>query len=142
METNNLEAEIAELSRQIEEKRKALEESRGMSVEHQEAISEVVREKLTPGIVPTQSTSTDDDTDDDDKKKVAASTTPVHQHYLDAAPPQSVREINDLIELVPSKGVAFAIKEAKGREPFIMDGFHDALVDRLYTELKTRGYIK
>lgn len=141
METSVIEAEIQELSRQIEEKRKALEESRGMHVEHQEAISQVVLEHLKPGGSTTTTTS-DDDEDTDDTKKQAKPAAATHQHYLDTAPPQVVREINELIELVPTKGVKEAIKQAQNREPFVMDGFHDALVDRLYTELKTRGYIK
>lgn len=144
METSSaIEAEIKELSRQIEEKRRILEENRGMPIRHEEAISEVVMDHLRPDGAVSGSTatqSTDDDDDDDTKKTTQSAVT--HQHYLDNAPPQVVREINDLIELVPTKGVRAAIALAQEKDSFTMDAFHDALVDRLYHELKTRGYLK
>ena len=41
-----------------------------------------------------------------------------------------------------SKGLKQALVSVQVEEPFIIDAFHDALVDRLYDELKTRGIIK
>jgi len=135
----NIEAEIAELSRQIEEKRRTLEESRGISVEHKEAISEVVREHVfkdraskftpqqpTPAVSPPR-----------DRKTVIS-----QQSYLDNLSPEMASEVNRLIELVPTKGLMAAIAEARNAEPFVLDAFHDALVDKLYDELKSRGIIK
>lgn len=145
METSSaIEAEIKELSRQIEEKRRMLEESRGVPIRHEEAINEVVSEHLKIDGAVLGSTTTQA-TDDDAQNKATTSTASsatTHQHYLDNAPPQVIREVNDLIELVPTKGVKAAIALAQQKDPFTLDAFHDALVDRLYHELKARGYLK
>ena len=62
--------------------------------------------------------------------------------YLDNLSPESIKEVNRLIELVSEKGVKGAIAQAKNSNPFVLDAFHDALVDKLYEELKSRGLIK
>ncbi|HEY4506424.1 MAG TPA: hypothetical protein VJJ24_03195 [Candidatus Paceibacterota bacterium] len=139
-EAPNIEAEIAELSRQIDEKRRVLEESRGISVEHKEALAEVVREhvfkdqapKFTPAPQPNPAVP----------PPSGGTTASGQKSYLDDLSPESATEVNRLIELVPTKGLMAAIAEAKNSDPFVLDAFHDALVDKLYDELKSRGLIK
>ena len=47
----------------------------------------------------------------------------------------------EAIDLVFHKGLDAAIKEARQKEPLVLDGFHDSLTAKLYGELKSRGKI-
>lgn len=50
-------------------------------------------------------------------------------------------EVRRLINLVFKDGLESALKEARRKQPFIEDAFHDALVDKLLPELRKRGLI-
>ena len=43
--------------------------------------------------------------------------------------------------MVAGKGIKKAIEEAKKNSAFVLDAFHDALVDKMHDELKERGII-
>ena len=134
----NIEAEIAELSRQIEEKRRSLEETRGITVEHKEAIREMVAEKLFFSAPPVASagSQTTSSLGDTTAKTVKGSS------YLDSLDPETITRVNELIGLVGAKGLSAAIAASKNEPAFVLDAFHDALVDRLYDELIARDLIK
>ena len=138
--STSLEAEIAELSRQIEVKRKQLESERGIVSDR-----EVVHETLVEDFISNETSTTNEQVGLDltQAKPVAqvTQTSAVGQSYLDTLDDQSVAVINNLISLVPVEGIKKTIKQALTHPPFILDAFHDALVDKLYDELKTRGLV-
>lgn len=131
-----LEAELNELSRQIAEKRNQLEASRGVKVEHREAIHEVVGKEVygesyvppPPPPPPAQSNQ--------QANQNAQPVKPTAPSYLDRLDPQSVAMINELIQALPKEGIKSVINRARNFTPFVLDAFHDALVDRLYEELQ------
>ncbi|MDD9950028.1 MAG: hypothetical protein OXT67_00540, partial [Zetaproteobacteria bacterium] len=61
--------------------------------------------------------------------------------YLDYLDSDQVSQVNDLVDMVGTKGIRAAIAQAKNADAFVLDAFHDALVDKLHTELKERGII-
>lgn len=64
-------------------------------------------------------------------------------YLLNSEIAETVRtEVSHLIELVYDKGLDDAIKESKKHSPFVIDAFHDALVDKLMPELEKRGIVK
>lgn len=129
---SNLEQEIALLEREIQSKRQELEKKSGMVIESREALHHLVGEKLgksTPSPGPSTTAQ-------------APSPSSGAASYLDNLDPASVAKVNDLIGKVSKQGIAKTIEEARRAEPFILDAFHDALVDKLHGELKARGLVK
>ncbi len=131
-ETSNLEHEIEELSKEIENKREVLEREKGI-VEEKEILRHVVGEKLGKAETSTQEPEPSEPT----------SIKPARgESYLDTLDEDSQGSVNELVEYIPKKGLANAIEEAKKREAFIIDAFHDVLVDKLYDSLKEKGLLK
>ncbi|MBI5147638.1 MAG: hypothetical protein HZA37_00580 [Parcubacteria group bacterium] len=121
---NNLEAEIAQLSAEIAQKKEALEKTRGF-VSEKEILRETVREKIFPA--------------------PSARMTPAAPPAGTAASSVSSDDRNKVGQLVNkalSDGLAAAIKEAREGSPYVLDAFHDALVDKLHEELVKRKIIK
>lgn len=54
---------------------------------------------------------------------------------------QAQHEVKVLIDFFFHEGLERAIRESKKRSPFVVDAFHDALVDKMLPELKKRGVI-
>lgn len=135
--SGDLEAEIAELTKQIEAKKLALESSAGVVREDREIISSTVAEKFYD---PASSAS--DDSVADDNQGEADKKTKVSKDYLDNLQPETVSAINAYVSLIPKSGIRKTIKLVQTEQPFMVDAFHDALVTRLYEELKQRGIIK
>jgi len=133
---NDLEAEIAELSRQIEDKKRTLEAENGI-IHEKEVVSEAVAEHFyTPAPAAVASDNNNDGNSAPVKPK------PATQDYLDTLPPETVESINLYVAMIPAKGIRQTVKKVQTEEPFLVDAFHDALVTRLYDELKSRGIIK
>ena len=131
--SSNLEQEIHLLEQEIAAKREELETKSGMVVESREVLRHVIAEKVHgEGTVPKARPSED--------AKVGPLT--ATGSYLDDLDPASVAKVNELIGKVGEQGIAKTIEEAKRAEPFILDAFHDALVDKLHEELKARGIVK
>ncbi|MFA6416227.1 MAG: hypothetical protein WCW56_01935 [Candidatus Paceibacterota bacterium] len=133
--TNNLEGEIADLSRQIEAKRLQLEQEKGVMIEDREAVAEVVKDHLgsnsfetTVPPVAATTTATPANTSGDD--------------YLETLDESTAQVINNLIAKLPEIGLAKTIELARETNPFYLDVLHDALVTRLYDELVAQGYLK
>ncbi len=138
--SNGLEAEIAELSRQIEVKRQQLESERGI-VSDREVVQEALADNFNVNEAVTTTEQVGLDMSVTKPTPQVAQAPVVGQSYLDTLDDQSVTIINNLISLVPVEGIKKTIKQALAHPPFILDAFHDALVDKLYDELKTRGLV-
>jgi hypothetical protein len=61
--------------------------------------------------------------------------------YLKSESPETKLEVEYLLDLAFHKGVDKAIARAKGTTPFILDAFHDSLIQAVYPELKKRGLL-
>ena len=63
--------------------------------------------------------------------------------YMENATDQEKQEIEELVNLSLTGGIKKAIQKAKqSHNPFVIDAFHDAIVDKLYDELVKKGVIK
>lgn len=136
---NNLEQEIAELQKMIEVKRDQLEKEGGI-VEEKELVRQSVKEMFFAGqTAPVQVAPI--------TAPAAQASVPVNPpsgdgSYLDYLDPQTTEIINGWIDQIPSQGIVPVIEKIVNQEPFVIDAFHDALVDKLYDELKVRGLVK
>lgn len=63
-------------------------------------------------------------------------------NYVKAAPAETKLAVEKLLESTIHKGIVAATEEAKKSNPYILDAFHDALVEKLYPELQKRGLVK
>jgi hypothetical protein len=59
--------------------------------------------------------------------------------YAQNASPETKLEIEYLLEVALRQGFGKALAEARKSPYFVQDAFHDALVGRLYPELRKRG---
>lgn len=137
----DLESEIAELSRQIENKKRALEVEKGIVREEKEILAETVVEHFYPN----QDLNISASNTTDENLAVATTVTklnPVNKDYLDTLPAEVVESINTYVSMIPKDGIRKTINKVQSEQPFMVDAFHDALVTRLYEELKERGIIK
>ncbi|MEK7520824.1 MAG: hypothetical protein AAB560_01980 [Patescibacteria group bacterium] len=121
---NNLEAEIAQLSAEIEQKKAALEKERGF-VSEREVLKETLREKIFPA-----------------SASQMISTVPPTGAAAPVVQGNDGHKVNQLVNQALSDGLTAAIKEARESSPYILDAFHDALVDKLHEELVKRNIIK
>ncbi len=124
---STIEHDIAELEKQLEAKKAALEHdkteiSTEASPSEKEMLHEVVGHKIQQHI-PSYSPTT----------QVPVSTAPEPPSYLSQELKDKVKEI---IDLVFAKNLDEGIKEAgKSGNPALIDAFHDMLVDELYDQL-------
>jgi|SRR3989344_6087571 len=124
----NLEQEIAALSVQIEEKRAELERERGSHVEGREALHTIVSQVLGTRSQVLAKPNT---------QYLATNTS----SYLDDLDPADIEKVNALIDMIPKQGIKRTIDQARSEPAYILDAFHDALVDRLHDELKKQKLI-
>lgn len=131
-ETPHLQREIAELEKKLEEKKKALIEKGEAEKHEKELIKEIIKEKVetppSPKITPVAPSVS---------QKVVAKT------VKELKGEERGRQIQLLINLVLEKGVIHATEVAKKLDsPYILDEFHDTLVDELYNYLVKQGKLK
>ena len=138
---DKLELEIAELQQKIEEKRNLLEQQGGI-VEEKELVSSAVREMFTAGNSLPVSNQAIMTTDANTTAHTAPKTYDGKGSYLDHLDEQTATLISGLIQKVPTVGIAKVVAEAELAGPYAVDALHDALVDKLYEELKNRGIVK
>jgi hypothetical protein len=122
------EEEIKELSREVEKQ--------GTPEAPKEAIRAVIGEKLYQGgseKLPSGVSAP--------SAQAAPSTGPLPAYASDV-PPEIRLKAEKLIEQVFHKGLMRSIKEVKKSDPLVMDLFHDAITERLYSEFKKRGILK
>jgi hypothetical protein len=141
LSSSNLEAEIADLSKQIEAKKRSLEQQNGILPE---AGKEMIAEVLAEHFVTQAPAAASIPTDSTIPATSVLAPRPIKpvQSYLDSLDPESVTAVNSYIAMVPAEGIKKTITRVLAESPFIIDAFHDALVTHLYDELKARGIIK
>ena len=122
------EAEIKELERRLEQKKRELAEKEVVIPAEKEIFREVLREHVketrisVPGDfkVPVASIPADDQ-----KKKID-----------DTAQKEALAEhVKGLIEIALTKTIAEAVKAAEAQSPYLLDELHDHLVDDYYDKL-------
>ena len=123
--SSQFEQEVSEIAMQIEKRRNLLEQDAGVE-SHAEVAREVIAEaiKNAAGKAPSDT-----------------SPTPQGTSYLDSTDTDSAHKVNMLIDEIQEKGLTAAIADAKNQSPYILDAFHDSLVEKLYNTLKSANYI-
>ncbi|MAZ40999.1 hypothetical protein CL654_02690 [bacterium] len=129
---NNFEQEISEISKAIEARRDNLEKEIGI-VEEKEIAREVIKEKIEETIPSSKSSML--------RTPQSTPSTDSSESYLDTLDETNTQKVVSLVEQMREKGIKKAVAEAQENDPYILDAFHDVLVDKLYDELKERGYI-
>ena len=122
--------EIIELEKKLAEKKKELREKEGVEKHEKEIIKEIIREKIeqpeTLGSKP--------------------STIPLPQVAKKAKEIEKEskeRQIQLLVDLAFEKGISHAIDVARSlNSPYLLDEFHDILVDELYNKLVEQGKLE
>ena len=125
---NTIERDIERLSKEIAEK-KELPEYKEISEK------ELIKQALQPMIKPAAQSS---------GPAVQPAVTDEERFlpdYLNDSPAETKLQVEKLIGSVFQRGIEKTVKEAKNADPFILDAFHDALVDKLHEELKRRKLI-
>lgn len=125
-----LEQDIKRLSQEVAEK-KAMPEHRDVSDKEliKRTIEPIIKEPVSSGA------TAQSDGDQNIQNQVLP-------QYLQSAPYDLQLQVEELIDVVFHKGVEAAVSRARGlNNPFILDALHDALVDKLYDELKERKLI-
>jgi hypothetical protein len=142
--SNDLESEIAELTRQIENKKRALEAENSIVREDKEVVAETIAEHFYSTSPASPTAVSDDTANDDDLNSGTVPVKPnsVSKDYLDTLPPETIEAVNTYVAMIPKAGIRQTVNKVQMEQPFIIDAFHDALVTRLYDELKERGIIK
>lgn len=78
---------------------------------------------------------------EESREKMQASRSPLPD-YVESTGVETKLEIEYLLDLAFHKGLDRAVSEARKTSPFVLDAFHDALVGKLYPELRKRGILK
>jgi hypothetical protein len=130
--SKDLESEIAMLSEQIDAKRSLLEAERGIVSDH-EVLKETVAENFFADTELNKS-----GTAEAPGLNIKPTVTKPSTSYLDSLDDEAVSQVNILVQMVSDKGIRKTVAYAVSNSPFILDAFHDLLVDKLYEELKSR----
>ncbi len=129
---NNPEAEIQELSRLLEEKKKAFAE-RGEAKEHKEIFQEVFSEKYKEALPPPGD-------------NVSGGTQPVSPHAMPPDDPQHKllhdQQLQLLVDFALTRGLVNAVGRANRETPWLLDALHDRLADEYYQKLVQAKEIK
>ena len=132
MDQPTLEQQRQILEQDMERLSRAIAEQKERSVEQQpdkQVVKESLRAITGPSApAPQVSASKEDDS-------------PL-PNYMQGASPDAKLRVEKLLELSIDKGIETALGEAKKDDPYILDAFHDALVEKLYPELQKRGFVK
>ncbi len=129
---NNPEAEIQELSRLLEEKKKAFEAA-GEVREHKEIFQEVFSEKYKEALPPSSSS-------------VLGGMAPVSPHAKPSDDPQHKalhnQQLQSLVDFALTRGLVSAVDRASRETPWLLDALHDRLADEYYQKLVQAKEIK
>jgi|GEM_PF-5690368 hypothetical protein len=133
---NVLEAEIAELQQKIETRKNLLEQQGGI-IEEKKLVSNAINEMFTGsgGVLASQAPGSS-------AQVSTGKTSDPDVSYLSSVDEETVRDVNALIQKLPSLGISGIVKEAELGGPYLVDVLHDILVDKMYEELTQRGLIK
>lgn len=132
-ETPKVHEEVIELEQRLAEKKKELVEREEIEQHDRELIKEVLKEKLEKPTLP--------------KTTLPATPPPTQKVVVKKAKElkgeKKERQIQLLTDLAFEKGVSHATEVAKKLDdPFILDEFHDTLVDELHNYLVEQGKLK
>ncbi len=128
-ETPKIHEEIVELEKKLAEKKKELAEKKEVEKPDKEIIKEVLKEKTEMPQAP--------------KVKPTAVPSSVIKTTKRIKAKSKERQVQLLTDLAFEKGVIHATGVAKGLDdPYILDEFHDTLVDELYDYLIKQGKLK
>lgn len=129
MDQSNLHPELENIQQEFRQKAKAIEGELTPEKE-KEVLRQVISEKFQA--VPQTQTQADEV-----KKKEEPLPPPTPQQD---SKNQYQYAIDSLVNTAFEKGLAKAVQEARGtRNAFLIDAFHDELIDKFYAEIKSRG---
>ncbi len=123
----NIEAEIAELSARIEEKRRELEKENNIVPDDKATVKAVVASFVPAATLPAG--------------QAGGPTAGEDASYLDHLPSEVAATVDELVQKVFDRGLAKTIAEARRLPALDLDAFHDTLTDKVYDELKGRGLV-
>lgn len=125
---NPAEKEIADLERQLAEKRALLGKEKEVVLEQI-----IAAEKPAPAASAAAATATPPTAAVQDKKPEAEKFKGLEKN----------QQLKNLVDLAFQKGIIYAADVAKDLDnPYLMDEFHDTLVDKLHKELVARGKLE
>lgn len=61
--------------------------------------------------------------------------------YASDASKETQKEVGDLVKITFEKGLLEGVSQAKKKEPFVLDMYHDALAEKLQEEMKYKGLL-
>lgn len=129
---NNAEAEIQELSRLLEEKKKVFAE-RGEAKEHKEIFQEVFSEKYKEALLPPSA-------------NVSGGAQAPSPHTRPSDDPQHKllhdQQLQSLVDFALTRGLVNAVGRASRETPWLLDALHDRLSDEYYQKLVQAKEIK
>jgi hypothetical protein len=105
-------------------------------LEDREVVAEVIKDHIVSASESTPITSAGDDT------RSSTTSSSVGGDYLDTLDEETVETINGLVGRLPELGLVKTIELAQSMNPFYLDVYHDALVNKLYEELVAKGFLK
>lgn len=76
-----------------------------------------------------------------EEEKESSDTSHSLPSYAANAPEEAKQEVSRLIQHTFEKGLLEGVSEAKKKDPFILDMYHDALVEKLHEEMKHKGLL-
>jgi flagellar biosynthesis GTPase FlhF len=128
--TPKVHKEIIELEKKLAEKKQELREKEGIEKHEKEIIKEIIGEKIeqskTAGFKPVGSAST----------QVLSKAREIEKESKE-------RQIQLLVNLAFEKGIYRAVEVARNLDsPYLLDEFHDTLVDELYNKLVETGKLE
>ncbi|MFA6006538.1 MAG: hypothetical protein WC764_02315 [Candidatus Paceibacterota bacterium] len=137
---SNFDAELAALTQAVASERPASDAKEQLHAALTEKISE-----LLPRSAPSATT--------DDTTQVPAPSTSSGQaavkkaqagskSYLDTVDDATVAKVNGYVAQAFHNGIQATLRQVIEEDPFLLDVFHDALTDKLYSEMKSRGLVK
>ena len=142
----NFDAELAALSQAIAaEKATVGSEHANESETNKESLRLALKEKISE-LLPQGAPATTTDASTQVPPLSNATTVKKAQvgskSYLDTVDDATVAKVNEYIAKVFQNGIQATLRDVIEQDPFMLDVFHDALTDKLYGELKSRGLVK
>ncbi|MFA6135762.1 MAG: hypothetical protein WC705_00105 [Candidatus Paceibacterota bacterium] len=135
MDTNH-NINYEEIAQAVQDRIDRNTEVKGLS--HKEIISDIIKERMSslPPAQQPQTTQVTHEPKRDDSKDSS-----FMPDYASASDEKTKSRVYYLIEKTLEKGLTEGLKEAREQDPFILDLYHDSLVDKLSDEMKKRGLI-
>lgn len=123
-----IEQDIKELTKEIKEQ--------GLSEQGRQALQSVLKEKISASAGAAGQPSAPQPA-----SPAGGSVPSSLPDYMQAEPADVKLKVEKLLDLAWHKGIQRAAKEAAISGSLVLDAFHDALIDKLYPELKKRGLL-